>query len=439
MQLSAMQLSAMQLSATQLSAMQLSATQLRAMQLSAVQLSAANRRAAAPHAADNLRLPPPRSNGMKRITVLGAGMVGSAIALDLQRSGFDVTVADTREDALTRLRAKAPLRTVRADLATPTAVSKLVADADLVGGALSSAIGLQTVRAVIEAGRPCVDISFMAEDALELDAFAKERGVTAVVDCGVAPGVSNLLCGLGVALLDRCESLEIYVGGLPAVRRWPFEYKAGFAPHDVLEEYTRPSRIVEHGQIVVREALSEPELMELPELGTLEAFNTDGLRSIATTLDVPFMKEKTLRYPGHIELMRVLRHVGFFSKEPVTVPGGTVRPLDLTAALLFPKWTFEEGEADVTVMRVIAAGTKDGRAVRHVWDLVDHYDAATGIRSMSRTTGYAAASMVALLARGVVTQHGVFPPEILGQDRALAESFLAEYAARGCLVTHREE
>jgi lysine 6-dehydrogenase len=257
---------------------------------------------------------------MKRVTVLGAGMVGSAIARDLHRSGFDVTVADARDEALARIAAKAPVRTVRADLGTPAAVKAAVKDADIVVGALSSVLGIETLRAVIEARRTYVDISFMAEDAMELDALAKEHGVTAVVDCGVAPGVSNLLCGLGAALLDRCESLEIYVGGLPAVRRWPFEYKAGFAPHDVLEEYTRPSRIVEHGKIVVREALSEPELMEFPELGTLEAFNTDGLRSIATTMDVPFMKEKTLRYPGHIELMRVLRHVGLFSKETVTVP-----------------------------------------------------------------------------------------------------------------------
>ncbi len=366
------------------------------------------------------------------VTVLGAGMVGSAIAADLARSGFDVTVADARPDALARV--NAPVERVRADLGTAEAVQRAVAGADIVVGALSSRLGFQTLRAVIEARKPIVDISFMEEDALALDALAKERGVTAVVDCGVAPGVSNLLCGHGAALLDPCESLEVYVGGLPAERRWPFQYKAGFAPHDVIEEYTRPARLVENGRVVVREALSESELMDFPGLGTLEAFNTDGLRSLATTLSVPWMKEKTLRYPGHIELMRVLRHVGLFSKEPVAVDGGTVRPLDVTAALLFPKWTFDEGEADVTVMRVIAAGRKDGRAARLVWDLVDRYDPATGVRSMSRTTGYAASSMVALLARGLVGAAGVFPPEVLAQDAALVAAFLAEYASRGCQV-----
>jgi saccharopine dehydrogenase-like NADP-dependent oxidoreductase len=132
--------------------------------------------------------------------------------------------------------------------------------------------------------------------------------VTAVVDCGVAPGLSNMMCGAAAARLDPLESVEIYVGGLPAERHWPFDYKAGFAPWDVLEEYTRPARIVEHGQIVLKEPLSEPELLEFPGVGTLEAFNTDGLRSLAYTLKAPFMKEKTLRWPGHAELMRVPGH-----------------------------------------------------------------------------------------------------------------------------------
>jgi saccharopine dehydrogenase-like NADP-dependent oxidoreductase len=377
---------------------------------------------------------------MHNVTVLGAGMVGSAIAVDLHRAGFAVTVADARNEALARVAARAPVATTRADLGTEDAVRRTVARADIVVQALSSVLGHRTLRAVIEAGKTCVDISFMEEDALSLDGLAKERGVTAVVDCGVAPGVSNLLAGHAVAILDRCESLEIYVGGLPAVRQWPYEYKAGFAPHDVLEEYTRPARLVEHGRVVVREALSEPELMDFPELGTLEAFNTDGLRSLASTLKVPFMKEKTLRYPGHIELMRVLRHTGFFSKESLTLQDGTtVRPLDFTAALLFPKWTFGEGEADVTVMRIIAEGTRDARDVRHVWDLVDRYDPAGDVRSMSRTTGYAATSMVALLAGGMVRRPGVFPPELLAEDGALVEAFLGEYAARGCRVTHRLE
>src|SRR5260221_1217327 len=130
--------------------------------------------------------------------------------------------------------------------------------------------------------------------------------------------------------------------------------------------------------------------MDFPGVGTLEAFNTDGLRSLAFTLKVPFMKEKTLRYPGHVELMRVLRDTGFFSKEPLEAGGQTIRPLDVTAALLFPKWTFEEGEADLTVMRVLVEGTARGQSVRYTWDLLDRFDEGTGLRSMSRTTPFPA-------------------------------------------------
>ncbi len=372
----------------------------------------------------------------QQVVVLGAGMVGEAVAGDMAREGFRVTVVEAREEALRRAGGTPGVTVVQGDLSRPEAVKKAVAGADLVLGALPSALGLQTLRAVIEARRTYVDISFMPENAWDLDSLAREQGVCAVVDCGVAPGVSNLLCGHALTLLERCDRLEIYVGGLPEERRWPYEYKAGFAPGDVLEEYTRPARLVERGRIVVKEALSEPELLDFPGVGTLEAFNTDGLRSLAYTLKVPEMREKTMRYPGHIGLMRVLRHTGFFSKEPIAVGNATVRPLDVTACLLFPRWTFEEGEPDLTVMRVAAEGERDGRRWRHVWDLLDRYDPRTRVRSMSRTTGYAATSMATLLLRGARPRPGVHPPEMLAREPGLVEAFLREYEKRGVRLTH---
>jgi saccharopine dehydrogenase-like NADP-dependent oxidoreductase len=368
----------------------------------------------------------------KKVVVLGAGMVGAAIARDLaDDAGLRVDVADLRAEPLARVAGKARVGTVRADLTSPDAVRRLVGTYDLVVGALPSVIGLSTLRTVIEAGRDVVDISFMPENALELDPLARERGVTAVVDCGVAPGLSNMMCGAAAARLDPLESVEIYVGGLPAERHWPFDYKAGFAPWDVLEEYTRPARVVEHGHLVVKEPLSEPELLDFPGVGTLEAFNTDGLRSLASTLPAPFMKEKTLRWPGHAELMRVLRDSGFFSLDPVEVAGQKVRPRDLTAALLFPRWTFEEGEADLTVMRVRVVGRENGERRAHAWDLVDRFHEGTGIRSMSRTTGYVATSVVRLIARGAFRQPGVHAPETLGARPGLLDDVLADLGARG--------
>jgi lysine 6-dehydrogenase len=255
----------------------------------------------------------------------------------------------------------------------------------------------------------------------------------------VAPGLTHMLAGSAAARLSPCERIEIYVGGLPEARHWPFEYKAGFAPYDVIEEYTRPVQIVEHGRVVVREALSEPELLEFPELGTLEAFNTDGLRSLVRSLKVPFMKEKTLRYPGHIELMRIFRATGLFSKDAVMVGSQSVRPLELTAALLFPRWTYEPGEADLTVMTVRASGNMDGKPTHLRWDLFDRLDPVTGLRSMSRTTGFTATAVARLVASGAYRSAGVSAPEALGADPRLLDSVLADLAARGVQVTASEE
>jgi saccharopine dehydrogenase-like NADP-dependent oxidoreductase len=368
----------------------------------------------------------------QKVVILGGGMIGSAIAMDLSRRGqADVTVADLRADVRERIESRYAVKTVAADLSRPAAITALVEGYDLVVGALPSVLGYQTLEAVIAAGKDYCDISFMPENALELDARAREKGVCAVVDCGVAPGVSNVMAGYAAAHLAPFESLEIYVGGLPRVRRWPFDYKAGFAPFDVIEEYTRPARIVEHGRVVVREALSEAERMDFPGVGTLEAFNTDGLRSLVHTLDVPFMKEKTLRYPGHIELMRAFRELGLFSKDALEVGEATVRPLDVTAALLFPKWTFEEGEADLTVMRVIAQGLQNGRSTRYVWDLLDRFDPETGLRSMSRTTAFPAAIMAGLMLEGAFRRPGVHAPESVGREPGLLDRLLAELEDRG--------
>jgi saccharopine dehydrogenase-like NADP-dependent oxidoreductase len=279
----------------------------------------------------------------------------------------------------------------------------------------------------------------MAENALELDSLAKQHGVTAVVDCGLAPGVSHMIAARESATMDECSRIEIFVGGLPREPRWPFRYKAPFSPHDVLEEYTRPARSVENGRVVVREALSEPEMIDFPEVGTLEAFNTDGLRSLIITLKVPFMKEKTLRYPGHIELMRVLRAMGLFSHEPIEIAGRRVRPIDVTSKLLFPLWTFAEGEEDVTVMRVIVSGEKSGRKERHIWELLDYYDTNTQTTSMARTTAFACTAVARLIASGKFQRPGVIGPEIIGLDAGIFEHVIREQASRGVDYTRRVE
>ncbi|MBZ5590297.1 MAG: saccharopine dehydrogenase NADP-binding domain-containing protein, partial [Acidobacteriia bacterium] len=251
---------------------------------------------------------------MKRIAVLGGGMVGGFMARDLARDGrYRVVLHDLDPAALARSAGVAGLEVRRTDLSRPEAVRDAAVESDLVLGAVPGHLGFRAARAVLEAGRNLVDISFFPEDPFELDGEARARGVTAVVDCGVMPGLGGML-GLRMAgELDRAERLTILVGGLPVERHWPMEYKAPFSPIDVIEEYVRPARFRHRGKEEVRPALSDPELVDLPGVGTLEAFNTDGLRTLLATCDLPDLREKTLRYPGHVEKMRMLRDLGFFS------------------------------------------------------------------------------------------------------------------------------
>jgi len=373
---------------------------------------------------------------MTHIVVLGAGRVGGAMALDLAQDGeFQVTVVDVSEDNLARMSARG-IPTRRADLSRPELVAECVANADLVVGAVPGFMGFRTVQAVLEAGRNIVDISFFDEDPFLLDGLAKSKGLMALTDIGVAPGCDNLILGHVEGLLDRVECFECYVGGLPAVRMWPYEYQAGFSPIDVLEEYTRPARYVAHGLEVVMPALSEPELMDFPGIGTLEAFNTDGLRTLIHTVKAPFKKEKTLRYPGHIEKMRLLRETGFLRKSPVDVGGVPVIPLELTTRLLFPLWQMKEGDEDFTVMRVIVEGEKDGKIVTHTYNLLDRYDRATKTTSMARTTGYTCTAAVRMVTRGLYTRKGISPPEFVGREKGCWTFIREELAKRG--VVYRE-
>ncbi|MDE0889870.1 MAG: saccharopine dehydrogenase NADP-binding domain-containing protein [Phycisphaerales bacterium] len=384
-----------------------------------------------------------KSSAGTNVVVLGGGLIGSVIASDLASSrGMKVTVADSSATALKNCirRAGTKLGTVEADLSDADDIARVVADADLVVGALPSGLGLNALETVIDVGRHYVDISFMSESNLHLSELARKKRVTAVVDMGVAPGMSNMLCGYGAQKLDRCDRLEILVGGLPRHRHWPWEYKASWSPSDVLEEYVRPVRVVEGGKIVWKEALTEPELADFEGVGTLETFLTDGLRSLADTLDVPDMVEKTMRYPGHIELMRVLRHLGLFSPEPVTLPDGTsVRPLDLTSQLLFPQWKFEKGEPDCTVMRITAEGQLGKVATRLTWDVVDDLDPETGFSSMSRCTAFPAAAMARMIADGSFKRRGVFAPEQIANDKGLLDRMLKELKARGVEYVARVE
>jgi len=353
-----------------------------------------------------------------KIIVLGAGLVGAPMAIDLNKEDkFEVTVADFSNEALNRVKVKCPeVSIIQKDLSNPEDVTALVSDYDLVVNAVPGFMGFKTAKAIIKAGKNCTCIAFYEEDPFELDQLAKENNVTMIMDCGVYPGMGSALIMNLAMRLDKVDSVLTYVGGLPEIREWPSEYKAVFSPIDVIKEYIRPARYIENGFEVVRSALSDPEYIFFPKIGTLEAFNTDGLRTLAKTVDAPNLKEKTLRYPGHIEKMTVLRELGFFSKEKsIEINGIKTSPLDFTAQVLFPNWKLKEGEVDITVFQSIIEGEKAGHKIRYSIDMYDKYCSETDVISMARTTGYTATLALRMIAEGLYTHKGISPPEYMGK------------------------
>ncbi|MBL4655902.1 MAG: saccharopine dehydrogenase NADP-binding domain-containing protein [Bacteroidia bacterium] len=351
----------------------------------------------------------------KRIIVLGAGLVGKTIAIDLAQD-HEVTSVDINEEVLHEIAVDHKIDTIKADLSDHVNTKKIIQDYDLVIGAVPGFMGFNTLKAVIEAGKNIVDISFFPEDPFELDKLATDNEVVAIVDCGVAPGMSNMIMGYHNEQME-VETFKCFVGGLPLNPEWPWKYKAVFSPIDVLEEYIRPARYIENGEQVVKPALTDPEIIDFGPAGKLEAFNTDGLRTLAKTMKAPNMIEKTLRYPETIEYLKVLRDTGYFDKEKIKINDTEIRPIDFTAKLLFPKWKMKEGEEDFTVMRVIISGKEDGENKEYVYDLYDKYSKSTQTISMARTTGYTCTAVANLILNDQYLDQGISPPEYIGAKK----------------------
>jgi saccharopine dehydrogenase-like NADP-dependent oxidoreductase len=359
-----------------------------------------------------------------KIIVLGAGMVGKAIAFDLSKN-FEVTSADISKTALDKV-AQYGVKIINADLSDFTVIAELVKEFDLVVSCVPGYMGYKTVNAIIEAKKPVVDISFMPEDFMTLNDMALKAGIPVIADCGVAPGMPNLILGYYNQLMKITDFFYM-VGGLPKVRNYPFQYKAPFSPVDVLEEYTRPARYKENGKIVIKPAMSDTELFRFDRVGDLEGFNTDGLRSLLVTMEhISNMKEKTLRYPGHIDIIKVLNSSGFFSNEPMPLGKDQISPMEMTSKILFKEWKLETNEPEFTVMRIIIKGLLNGKDKTVTYDLYDEFDPLTEQWSMARTTGYTATAAVNLIAKGLFNKSGVFPLELVGENPECF-TFVMEY------------
>jgi len=363
------------------------------------------------------------------ILILGAGLVGRPMALDLSKDdSFKLSVSDISENRLHLFNGER-FSIIQGDLSDMAFLKKIIIPFDLVLNALPGHLGYQASKTVIEGGKNLVDISFFPEDPFSLEEIAEKMKIKAVIDCGVAPGMSYALVGYVSGILDMTTKVRIYVGGLPVKRELPWEYKAVFSPADVIEEYMRPARIMENGKIVAKEALSDLETMSFKCCGPLEAFNTDGLRSLLKTIPCPDMVEKTLRYPGYSQKIMLLKNSGFFNTETLDIKGQKIVPLDMTCSLLFPQWQLKEGDEDITVMKIVVEGIKRGHKIRYTYNLVDHYDRNDKIHSMARTTGYTATSVIKMISENILKENGLILPEYLGKSKTYID-FMLDYLSK---------
>ena len=349
---------------------------------------------------------------MSNIIVLGAGMVGSAMAKDLSKVHNDL-LTDVNYEVLLKTKEEfSNIEILQLDVNNDESLNKVLEGKDVVLSAVPGFLGYKTLEKIIINKKNVVDISFFPENALELNQLARANNVTAIVDCGVAPGMGNVILGYHNET-HKLESFNCLVGGLPKQKKWPFCYKAPFSPVDVIEEYTRPARYVENGNIVVRSPLTDCELIEFEKIGTLEAFNSDGLRSIIFTMPhIKNMKEKTLRYPGHALLIQSMIDKNLFDKNN----------FDQTVEKLFSEWKLENYEPEFTVLNINIYGDKQNVH----YHLYDEMDMLSKSSSMARTTGYTATATVNMLLENLWSKKGVSPPEVVGANESCI-NFLFEY------------
>jgi lysine 6-dehydrogenase len=357
-----------------------------------------------------------------KILVLGAGLIGGVVAEELARSGAEVLVGD-------RETRKIPgCKYLKMDFADHDSLIKIMSGGyDVVASAVPGRFGFGVMEAAVKAGVDLVDVSFGDGNPLALMEKAKRAGIIIVPDCGVAPGLSNLLVGIGMTKVEKPDETHIKVGGLPQKPKPPLNYRIVFSAEAVVDEYTRKARIVKNGKVTEVDALSGLELFEFPGIGKLECFYTDGLRTLIDTLKLKQMDEKTIRYPGHADKVKALVEAGLFEPEPVVLG---VRPRDFMEAFLSSKLRMGKNERDITLLEVEVKG--ESETVRY--RMLDKFDEKNNITSMARTTGYPLAVVSMMVAEKRVGQKGVVPLEILGSDKTIPKLVLDELRKRNVRI-----
>ena len=380
-----------------------------------------------------------------RMLVLGAGLQGSACAFDLLQNPDvrEVRLADLTVDHLPRFLApySGPrLIPTRVDVRSREAVLALMRQSDAVLSAIPYYFNFPLAERAVEAGAHFCDLGGNTEIVFQqktLDAEARAKGVTVIPDCGVAPGMVNVLAQYGIGQLDSVSAVRMFVGGLPQQPEPPLNYQIVYSLEGVLDYYTTLSWVLRDSVRQQVRALSERENVRFaPPLGELEAFHTaGGLSTMPFRYEgkIDAMEYKTLRYPGHAHIMEAIRELGLLDLAPVDVKGVKVVPRDLVVAAMGPKLRKPEGK-DLVALRVVVSGVKEGQRRTLSWELVDRYDEIHGISAMMRTTGYSLSITAQMQVRGEITSAGVHTPD----ECVPPERYIAELAKRGIRITASE-
>jgi lysine 6-dehydrogenase len=370
-----------------------------------------------------------------KIIVLGCGFIGSVVAADLAQSlpSAEIVITD-RSLSRSRETASATRREnvsgAQLDARNRLELVSALKKCDLVVGALPGDIGYHSVKAAIAAGVSMVDVSYMPENPLQLSKDAEKAGVTVVPDCGVAPGISNVLIGHSLSRLDKVESIYILVGGLPETPVPPLGYTITWSAEGLIDEYTREAKIVKDGRVVNVDALTGLEVVDFPGVGKLEAFYTDGLRTLIHTVkDAKTMWEKTLRYPGHVAKIQLLKALGFFDKEPLKVEDTSLAPRKLTSRLLEAKLRRPDIK-DILALKVGVCGMRRNDEKHFIYYLLDHSEQKHRVSAMARTTAYPASVLAQLMAGGEIRAKGVVPLEMLSVEDKLFKRIMNELEKR---------
>lgn len=365
--------------------------------------------------------------------------MGKAIAYDLYErvTGSNLLLVDKSRESLDEARKlvnKADIRV--ADLSNAEEIYRIIKDVDAAVSALPGKFGKIAWIAAVKAGVDMVDVSYSPDDPMHFHVQANDAGVTIVPDAGVAPGLSNMMAGRAYAQLEEVRELKIYVGGIPENPIPPLGYLVTWSPEDLIEEYVRPARVVKDGNIVEKPAVSELEKVIIPGVGELEAFLTDGLRTMLKTLKgVKLMEEKTLRWPGHAEKIELLKTLGYLDRKPVDLNGTGIPPADMTAKLFRER--LKGDSRDIVVLRVIASGRSSLNDIEIEYRMVDRYDESTGFSAVARTTAFVATGILKLITEGTIPGPGVIPPEVIGMDENLFSSVAEWLSWRGIKILER--